>query len=488
MTPLPPSISHLLRAHPHQLLLDDLMIAQQSGLTRQLGPITKYHYNPVITPTEPHEQMGLLMFGTLTFDQGRYRCWYHTAGAGTHFCYAESNDGLSWTKPHLGLTDFRNRRANNILFSAPQGMALANVSVAQSLAEHDPNRRYRAALFMYRKDNHRGPARGHYLIYSPDGIHWSKPSPLPQAACNECGGLLWDPSRTDFVDLNKTGHALQMLNREDMRVGHTRCTAVAASDDGTAWTPYRVVLTPNLYLDQPFDEFYHLHGFRSAGSYVGYLRVYHNTPDSGPPPRQCIDVQLATSRDGQNWQRVCPGSTFIPIGAPGAWDFGRIALGNAPPVPVQDQMRIYYCGQPTDHRGGDGRGGQGENGLNQGYTGKIGFATIRPDGFACLTAGPQTGELITHPITPGSHLTLNIDAPHGQCRVEIQSPHGRPLDGFSLAQSNPIQGDHLAAPATWQPPASIPTITHPRVRLRITLHHAKLYSWTFHTKPPQPNN
>ena len=243
--------------------------------------------------------------------------------------------------------------------------------------------------------------------------------------------LLWDSSRTDFIDLNKTGHALEMFNREDMRVGHTRCTAIATSDDGNVWSPYRVVLMPNLYHDEPFDEFYHLLGFRWGGCYVGYLRVYHNTPESGCPPQQCIDIQLATSRDGENWQRVCPGGTFIPIGAkPGEWDFGRIAMGNGPPVCVDDKMRIYYCGQPTDHRGGDGRGGQGENGLGRGYTAKIGFATARPDGFACLAADAAGGELITHPITPQGRLTLNVDAAAGECRVELQSPDGRPHRGF----------------------------------------------------------
>ena len=177
---------HVLCAHHHQLVLDDLLIARRTGLTRQLGSIEKHPHNPVIVATEPHEQVGILMFGTLIFDDGRYRCWYHTTGDGTHFCYAESQDGLTWSKPHLHRTAWHGSTKNNILLSAPDGMVIANVSVSKSLAEPDPARRYRAKLFMYRKGDHRGPARGHYLITSPDGIDWTPPASTPATACNEC--------------------------------------------------------------------------------------------------------------------------------------------------------------------------------------------------------------------------------------------------------------------------------------------------------------
>jgi hypothetical protein len=463
-----------LLADPHQLLLDDWLIARRSGLTRRLGKPQRHAGNPVLVPTEPHEGAGILMFGTLVQDGGRYRCWYYTVGDGEHFCYAESEDGLEWVKPHLGLVEWHGSRANNILYSVPKGWRLANCSVSRSAAEPDPERRYRAVLFMRTHAEPVGSERGHYLSYSADGIHWSEPRFIVR--CNECGGLLWDESRTDLVDLNKTGHGLHMLNREDLRVGELRCTAVASSEDGQTWPPhYRVALVPNPQLDQPTDEFYHLHGYRWGGAYVGYLRVYHNTPDSGAAPRQRLDIQLATSRDGQTWERVCPGEHLLQSAVPRQWDFGRLAIGNGPPVCVGDTMRIYYCGQATDHRGGDGMGGQGENGLGQGYTAKVGFACLRRDGFASLDADTE-GELVTHPLAGGRQLALNLCAAQGRCLVELQDAAGGAIPGYSLEQCTPLTGDQLSAPVTWQGHGD-GALPDGAFRLRIVLERARLFAW-----------
>ncbi len=477
----PRSMRHVLLADGHQLLLDDLLIAEQTGLTRRLGQPERYAHNPVLVPTEPHEGMGVLMFGTLVYDEGRYRCWYYTQcpeSARQLFCYAESDDGIVWQKPELGRVACNGSKANNILMAAPEGMKLTHGVVAKSTSEPDPDRRYRASLFMYKQGEPRGPTRGHYLVYSPDGIHWSDPPASPDVRCNECGGLLWDESRTDFVDLNKTGHGLEMFNREDMRVGHMRCTAVATSDDGTVWSPYRVVLMPNLFLDEPYDEFYHLHGFRWGGSYVGYLRVYHNTPDCGEAPRQRIDVQLVTSRDGETWERVCPGQNFITSAEPRQWDFGRLAIGNGPPVVTGDTMRVYYCGQPTDHRGLDGLGGRGEDGLGKGYRARVGFATLRKDGFAALCAD-RTGELLTHPVRGGNRLNLNLDAAGGSCRVELQDAGGKPIPGFSMEESIPLRVDQVDAPVAWKSAREIPCPDGEPMRVRMALERARLFSWTF---------
>ncbi len=476
MSSFPPSIRHVLLSDPHQVLLDDSLLARQSGLARRLGKIEKYSGNPILIATEPHEEMGVLMFGTLVFDEGRYRCWYMTHGRGDHFCYAESDDGVVWRKPLLGLVEWGGSRNNNILFSTCEGWSLANLSVAKSVNEENSGRRYRAVLFMYKKTNHRGPERGHYIVYSPDGVHWTLPEAAPNVNCNECGGLLWDETRTDFVDLNKTGHAVEMFNREDMRVGHTRCTAVATSDDGHIWSPYRVVLMPNLFFDEPFDEFYHLHGFRWGGSYIGYLRIYHNTPDCGNAPRQRIDIQLATSRDGETWQRVCPGENFIQSAKSRQWDFGRVAIGNGPPAVLGDTMRVYYCGQPTDHRGGDGLGGRGEMGLGKGYTAKVGFAVLRKDGFVSLDADGD-GYLLTHPLLTGEKLHLNVDAARGSCRVELQSPDGRAIPGYSLDECMPLRTDQVDAEVTWKQGRDMPSKITSTVRLKIVLDKAKLYAF-----------
>jgi len=70
--------------------------------------------------------------GNVLFDEGRFRCWYSASLAkakqqmvfaegramevsGTATCYAESNDGIRWTKPSLGLFAFDGSKENNIV-------------------------------------------------------------------------------------------------------------------------------------------------------------------------------------------------------------------------------------------------------------------------------------------------------------------------------------------------------------------------------------
>ncbi|HTN00246.1 MAG TPA: hypothetical protein VL132_00120, partial [Planctomycetaceae bacterium] len=47
-----------------------------------------------------------------------YRGWPQTSDKEVT-CYAESQDGVTWTKPNLGLFEFQGSKENNILFSEP---------------------------------------------------------------------------------------------------------------------------------------------------------------------------------------------------------------------------------------------------------------------------------------------------------------------------------------------------------------------------------
>lgn len=59
-------------------------------------------------------------------DGDKFRMWYEyydvdgefggNAGDDTSFCYAESDDGINWTKPNLGLFQYHGSTDNNILF------------------------------------------------------------------------------------------------------------------------------------------------------------------------------------------------------------------------------------------------------------------------------------------------------------------------------------------------------------------------------------
>ena len=66
-------------------------------------------------PTDKPWDKGGIMVHTLIHENGKYRLW---AGCNSDtqqswYCYLESNDGINWEKPNLGLVDFEGSRENN---------------------------------------------------------------------------------------------------------------------------------------------------------------------------------------------------------------------------------------------------------------------------------------------------------------------------------------------------------------------------------------
>src|ERR1043165_5991692 len=108
-------------SHTH-LLLDDQSVAESHGVTFHLNPATKHPENPVLLPGEPHQWDSLCVSwpGTVLYsprDQ-KFRCWYtgldvmQTPDRTWHCGYAESDDGIHWTKPDVGQVEFLGKPTN----------------------------------------------------------------------------------------------------------------------------------------------------------------------------------------------------------------------------------------------------------------------------------------------------------------------------------------------------------------------------------------
>ena len=101
-----------------QLFLDDYLVARMDNLTRRVNQPVKHPANPLIVPEHPWEKRFVAIYGTAIFDEltGKFRCWYGAnqsrqaipdtpEGPGLskyYSCYAESDDGIAWTKPMVG--------------------------------------------------------------------------------------------------------------------------------------------------------------------------------------------------------------------------------------------------------------------------------------------------------------------------------------------------------------------------------------------------
>jgi hypothetical protein len=96
-------------------------------------------------------------------------------------------------------------------------------------------------------------------------------------------------------------------------------------------------------------------------------------------------------------------------------------------------------------------------------------------------APAEGGELLTRPFRfQGERLVLNfITAAKGAVRVELQDQDGKPLEGLTLADCPPLQGDAVDQSVTWKPSADLRKWAGKPVRLRFELKDADLFSFRF---------
>ena len=110
-----------------QLFLDQKFVAESSGVELRMNPPIKTGAGPVPAPAPGTTRVlssywhraggrwesfdcgirGPVAAHPLQVDRARGR-----------ICYAESDDGLHWTKPNLGLFDWGGSKANNVLMQA----------------------------------------------------------------------------------------------------------------------------------------------------------------------------------------------------------------------------------------------------------------------------------------------------------------------------------------------------------------------------------
>lgn len=92
-----------------QLFLDDFWFDTSQDI--KLALHTPIPREVVLESDRPWEDQGVT-YSSVIYDDGRYQMWYR---AGGRTCYAESVDGVHWTKPELGLYSFEGSKENNIL-------------------------------------------------------------------------------------------------------------------------------------------------------------------------------------------------------------------------------------------------------------------------------------------------------------------------------------------------------------------------------------
>lgn len=447
----------------NQILFDRFLIERAEGFSPSLARPRKE--GPVLRPDRPWER-SIWCWVSVLQEGGTVRLWYDAIGEDGvwRLCYAESRDGLNFTKPNLGLYEYRGSRENNICFVAPKGYHAGSIFLDPSAPSGE---RYKMVY------GGGGPIGDSPYLHisaavSPDGIRW-------RHVADSITPWYTDTMNVCFYDLKRRRYMLYVrywtgkFRYERGRiVGRDfygkRGVGFSESDDFLRFPKPRLILAPD-DLDPP-----DLHLYNSAArKYPLAERAYLMFPSAYHTGSDLVDVQIAVSRDGARWERPVR-EAIVPLEGRGEFDSGQIYVG-AGTCSVGDEVWLYY--------GGFEKGHNSIRPLRD--TAMIGRLVWLRDRFLGWRTGPDWGELLTKPVTfRGGRLFVNFEAePGGALLVEILSPDGGPLEGFSLDRCQPLLGGALHAEVKWEGAGRLARLSGRPVRLRFKGRKASLYSFKF---------
>ena len=107
-------------------MVDDHHILYRAGTVRKLNPLQRYSGKPIIAADKPWETTVAYCSVYRDPANSKYKLWYQAwpGRSGCYLCYAESDDGIKWIKPEIGLVEFKGSYKNNILFKNGYGASV----------------------------------------------------------------------------------------------------------------------------------------------------------------------------------------------------------------------------------------------------------------------------------------------------------------------------------------------------------------------------
>jgi len=458
-----------------QLLVDDAVVAEKVNLTRRPGSVTKA--GPVLKPTLESDHgasFGFYHTALYNSNERKFQMWYSVGvrieaenpyrGVG----YAESDDGIHWTKPLVSADG-----KSNIVLPMSGNSVLLDPTLPWGHEE-----KFKAA-WMH-------PQSRVALSYSSDGRRWNhynEGNPVSHRAGDTQNQIFWDPARKGYI----------LGTRTDLGPGggpnEHRGWRFMVHDKGgdirkypTAW---KTILDRIAVNDPPQPQgsgvpdlqFHHIGMWRHEGIWFQLFNIwtapkqqeYDENDDRNRHDRDVSDYYLGASRDVVAIDRrfVHQRQPFIPRGEGGTWDDDIVVPSNHI-VTHGDEHWIYYGGINERIFNFKNRG--------QSY---VGLAKLPLDRFIGLRASQTFGTMVTKPFRlAGARLEMNVDARQGEVRVEVLDAKGRPLIGCSGEDATSYRNvDELRLSPRWKKPLS--QIVGKNICLRFRLREAGLYSFQF---------
>ncbi len=454
-------------------IVDNYLIERLDGATLRLHPPTPREI--VLKFDRPWEGIYCGYF-TVLKDGDRYRMYYRGLPEAKHAldtevtCCAESDDGIHWTKPNLGLFEVRGTKQNNVVLA--RHPACHNFAPFLDTNPDAPaDQRYKA---LGGQASFRDPSDGGLIAFvSPDGIHWKQLRKEPVITRDKSDKrYVFDSQNVSFWSEREGCYVCYFRLWEDGN--RVRWIARTTSKDFVNWTR-PVVLTldgkprQQLYTNQlvPYVRAPHVYLGLPTRFMQGRRALSDEQIAALGTPKQyvkdCTDITLISTRGGDELKRTFLEAYLRPGPDPYNWTSRASYAAHGILQTGPEELSLYvlhHAGYPTAH---------------------VRRYTLRLDGFASVNAPFAGGEMTTKPLVfSGDRLAINFaTSAAGGVRVEIQSPDGRPIPGFALEDCPEIIGDQIERTVSWKQGPDLSVLAGKPVRLRFVLKDADLYSLRF---------
>ncbi len=408
--------------------------------------------------------------------------------ASNKVCYAESRDGITWTKPNLGIIEVDGSRDNN----------LVGTSAGEYLHDHEtepaarifldtrpgvpPTERLKAITLnegesanpseeeLSRKfsPNDRGLWQGTPTDVIPwvsaDGKVWKRLGDKPMFRNNIYGtldgdfSLFWSETEGQYVMYTRYHTS---PNRSVGRRSVARLTA----PDLFHWTEFQpmsfgddgIIPENHLYINLtlPYFRAPQIYLAFPARLMVGRQSLTEEQARAAGIPEggeiDCSETVLMTTRGKGTRYDTTFREGFIRPGLGGRHWKTRTTYALRGVVPTgEDEISMYV----TREAGTD--------------SWHIRRYALRVDGFASVNAPYDGGQMVTRLLTfSGSELVLNYStSAAGSVKVEIQGPTGDAIPGYALEDAQEIVGDEIERLVAWKTSSDVSALAGKPVRLR----------------------
>lgn len=448
-----------------QLFVDEFLI-KETSLKPEYHKAKKYEGNPIFSPQTPLERDGnpvaAPLSGGVWYDEEDkiFKMWYSASWL-KDMAYAESEDGINWTRPELDIQKGTNRilayEGYDKYNTFGGNVNYLRADTTTVWIDYDCPKDEKYKLFL----RNPGDVMPGIVAVSGDGIHFRDFRLTSDV--EDKSTIFYNPFRKKWVYSIRSywadGRSRRYRECDDFLEG-----AKWNENEVSNWLCCDELDEPDPYIGQK-PQLYNVDCVGYESIMLGMFQIYkgpENSFETGTP--YITELMPMYSRDGYNFSRPCRDAVINASMYKGAWDRGYVQSASGVTIIHGDELWIYYSGC----KGDESRRNVPWVDVGTYRNISTGIAKLRRDGFVSMNGN---GTLLTRKLEVSGKTDLFVNAV-GKVSVEVLSAEGK-----TLAKSDVFSGDSTKAKLSFDN-FDVKSLNEQVFRLKFNV-DGKLYSFGF---------